>query len=160
MLSAVDCVWNVMAHAQKPDFVFRRNGRVHLNLRGRQLSRLLAREMCASALVMLDTPSCEVVWRVDLLATHPIRRQLPLYFPSRVSPSSWWDGIPHHSKDNIRSSHQRTRVFTCSSWYLCPILTKPKFSRKISTKALCMKIYAYRSTDSQVAPHRQRDRHT
>ena len=25
-----------MAHAQKPDFVFRRNGRVHLNRRGRQ----------------------------------------------------------------------------------------------------------------------------
>ena len=31
----VDCVWNVMAHAQKPDFVFRRNGRVHLNRRGK-----------------------------------------------------------------------------------------------------------------------------
>jgi len=30
----VDCVWNVMAHAQKPDFVFRRNGRVYLNRRG------------------------------------------------------------------------------------------------------------------------------
>jgi len=27
----VDCVWNVMAHAQKPDFIFRGNGRVHLN---------------------------------------------------------------------------------------------------------------------------------
>ena len=25
--------WNVMAHAQKPDFVFRRNGRLHLNRR-------------------------------------------------------------------------------------------------------------------------------
>ena len=32
--SLVDCVWNVMAHAQKPDFVFRRNGQVHLNRRG------------------------------------------------------------------------------------------------------------------------------
>jgi len=30
----VDYVWNVMAHAQKTDFVFRRNGRVHLNRRG------------------------------------------------------------------------------------------------------------------------------
>ena len=29
--SGVDCVWNVMAHAQKPDFFFQRNGRVHLN---------------------------------------------------------------------------------------------------------------------------------
>ena len=32
-LWAVDCVWNVMAHALKPDFVFRRKGRVHLNRR-------------------------------------------------------------------------------------------------------------------------------
>ena len=37
-----------MAYAQKPDFVFRRNGRVHLNRRGRQFSRLLAAEVCAS----------------------------------------------------------------------------------------------------------------
>ena len=27
----IDCVWNVLAHAQKPDFVFWRNGRVYLN---------------------------------------------------------------------------------------------------------------------------------
>jgi hypothetical protein len=52
----VDCVWNVMAHAQKPDFVFRWNGRVHLNRQGRQFSRLLAAEVWASAVVMLDTP--------------------------------------------------------------------------------------------------------
>ena len=45
----VDCVWNVMAHAQKPDFVFRRNGRVHLNQLGFQFSRLLAAEVCESA---------------------------------------------------------------------------------------------------------------
>jgi hypothetical protein len=71
-LPVVDCVWNVMAHAQKPDFVFRRNGRVHINRRGRQFSRLLAAELCASAVVMvvmLDT-CFEVVWRV--LATHSI----------------------------------------------------------------------------------------
>jgi len=57
----VDCVCNVMAHAQKPDFVFRRNGRVHLNRWGRQFSRLLTAEVCASAVVMLDTPCSEVV---------------------------------------------------------------------------------------------------
>jgi hypothetical protein len=72
-----------MAHEQKPDFVFRRNGRVHLNRQGRQFSRLLAAEVCASAVVMLDTPRSEVVWRV--LATHSIR-QFPLHFPSRASP--------------------------------------------------------------------------
>jgi len=68
-----------MAHQQKSDFVFRRDERVHLNRRGRQFSRLLAAEMCASALVMLDTPYSEVVWRV--LATHSIRQFL-LQFPS------------------------------------------------------------------------------
>jgi len=51
---SVDCVWNVMAHAQKPGFVFRRNGRVHLNWRGRQFSRLLAADVCTSAVVMPD----------------------------------------------------------------------------------------------------------
>ena len=33
-----------MTHVQKPDFVFRQNGRVHLNRRGRHFSRLLAAE--------------------------------------------------------------------------------------------------------------------
>ena len=81
--TVVDCVWNVMAHAQKPDFVFRRNGRIHLNRRGRQFGQLLAAEVWASAVVMLDTPCSEVVWRV--LATHSIH-QFPLHFPSRASP--------------------------------------------------------------------------
>jgi hypothetical protein len=73
----------MMAHAQKPDFVFRRKGRVHLNRRGRQFSRLLSAEVCASPGVMLDTPCSEVAGRV--LATQPIR-QFPLNFPSRASP--------------------------------------------------------------------------
>ena len=85
LLTYLDCVWNVMAHAQKPDFVFRWNERVHLNRQGRQFSRLLAAEVCASAVVMLDTPCSEVVWRV--LATHSIC-QFPLHFPSRASPSA------------------------------------------------------------------------
>jgi len=50
---------------------------------GRQFSRLLAAEVCASAAVMLHTPCSKVVWRV--LATHCIR-QFPLRFPYRVSP--------------------------------------------------------------------------
>jgi len=84
----VDYVWNMMAHAQKPDFVFRRKGRVHLNRRGLQFSRLLAAEVCASAVVVLNTPCSEVVWRV--LATHsirqfpftspPVRHRVPLHF--------------------------------------------------------------------------------
>jgi len=49
----------------------------------RQFSRLLAAEVCSSAVVMMDTPCFEVVWRV--LATHSIR-QFHLHFPSRASP--------------------------------------------------------------------------
>jgi len=52
---SVDCVWNVMAHAQKSEFVFRRNGRIHWNRKGRQFIRLLTAEVCASAIVLLDT---------------------------------------------------------------------------------------------------------
>ena len=44
---------------------------------GLQSSRLLAAEVCASAVVMLDTPCSEVVWRV--LATHSTRT-FPLHF--------------------------------------------------------------------------------
>ena len=65
----------MIAHAQKSNFVFRRNGRVHLNRRGRQFSRLLATEVYTSAVVMLDKPCSEVVWRV--LATHSIRQFPP-----------------------------------------------------------------------------------
>ena len=55
---------NVMAHAQKPDFVFQPNGRVHLNrTSGRGVSSVdyCAAEVCASAVVMLDTSCSEVV---------------------------------------------------------------------------------------------------
>ena len=51
-----------MAHAQKPHFVFPRNGRVHLNRWGRQFTRLLAAEVCASVWVMLDRPGSEMAW--------------------------------------------------------------------------------------------------
>ena len=74
-----------MAHAQKPDFVFPRNGRVHLNRWGRQFSPLLAAELCASAWVMLDRPRSEVAWEYWLptpfasfpFTTHPVRHHVP-----------------------------------------------------------------------------------
>ena len=83
---AVEASWHVMAHAQKPDFVFRRNGRVHLNRWGRQFRRLLEAELCASAVVMLDTPCSEVVWRAPTpfasfpFASPPVRHRVPSHF--------------------------------------------------------------------------------
>jgi hypothetical protein len=77
-----------MAHAQKPDFVFRRKGRVHLNRQGRQFSRWLATEVCASALVMLDITRSEVVWEYwqptpftsFLFTSPPVRHRVPSGF--------------------------------------------------------------------------------
>ena len=74
-----------MAHAQKPDFVFPLNGRVHLNRWGRQFSRLLATEVCASAWVMLDRPRSEVAWEYWLptpfasfpFTSPPVRHRVP-----------------------------------------------------------------------------------
>jgi hypothetical protein len=78
----VDCVWNIIAHAQKPDFASRaKRTSPFKSGGGSQFSRLLAAEVCASAAVMLDTPCSEVVWKV--LATHSIR-QFPLHFPRPV----------------------------------------------------------------------------
>ena len=96
LVVAVECVWNVMAHAQKPYFVFRRNGRVHLNRWGRHFSLLLEAEVYASAAVMLDTPCSEVVWRV--FATHSIR-QFTLHFPSRVSPCAITFQLDYNSSE-------------------------------------------------------------
>ena len=83
IVCCVHCIWNVMAHMQKSDFVFWQNGWVHLNWRRHQFSWLLAAEVCASVVVMLDTQCSEVVWRV--LATHSIRH-FPLHCPSHASP--------------------------------------------------------------------------
>jgi len=107
----VEASWNVMAHAQKPDFVFRRNGGVHLNQRARQFSRLLAAELCTSAVVMLDTPRSEVVWKGTGYPLHspsfpftspPVRRHMPSHFNWSLKPTSVQ--IPpkhtHHSLNN------------------------------------------------------------
>jgi len=68
-------------HAQKPDFAFRRNGRVHLNRRGSQFSRLLAGEPYTSACRVRTARAslCStVMWR--LLVTHSILL-VPLLYP-------------------------------------------------------------------------------
>ena len=73
-------------HAQKTDFVLRRNGQVHLNRRGRQFSRLLAGELRTSACRVCTARAslCSaVMWR--LLVTHSILL-LSLHFSTHASP--------------------------------------------------------------------------
>jgi len=108
-----------MAHAQKPDFVFWRNGRVHWNQRGHQFSWLLVAEVCSPVVVMvvvLDTPCSEIVWRV--LATHTIH-QFPLHFPSRASPYAITfqldsTTVCHDHNDNLLSCVLLHYLFECT----------------------------------------------
>ena len=77
-------MWRHMRRNQISSFA--QNGPVHLNRPGGWgvSSVDCWQPRCApSAVVMLDKPCSEVVWRV--LATHCIR-QLPFHFPSRASP--------------------------------------------------------------------------
>ena len=72
-----------MAHAQKPDFVFPRNGRVHLNRWGASVQ-----STAGSRGVRISFSYAGYTTfggGVRILATHSIR-QFPLHFPSRASP--------------------------------------------------------------------------
>jgi len=67
---------------KKPDFVFRRNGRVHLNRQGRQFSRLLAAELCSSAVVILDSQcsGLPTPFASFPFTSPPVRHRVPSHF--------------------------------------------------------------------------------
>jgi len=114
-----------MAHAQKPDFVFRRNGRVHL--KRRQFSRLLAAEVCASAVVMLDTPRSEVVWEYWLptpFASFPFTPSPPVRKPCaiRFQKQSTWPLAQHATV--MHGTYQRLRDVWSSQSPLCTVHTR------------------------------------
>jgi hypothetical protein len=75
----VDCVWNVMAHEQKPDFVFRRNGRVDLHRRGASVQSTTGSRVVRISLQGLYC-SCKPVF-----CSHVTLTGYPLH--SLVSPS-------------------------------------------------------------------------
>ena len=114
-----------MAHAQKPDFIFRRNVQVHLNRRGRQLIRLLAAEVCASAIVILDTRSSAVVKRNGYPLHSPLSPSLPLPYGTvchHVSTGLYSSGTLHSV---TTSQHSPPPPKSLSLW-------KPKMSRMAS----------------------------
>ena len=81
---------------------------VHLNRRGRQFSRLLAAEVCASAVVMPDTPCCEVVseyWLPNPFASFPftsppMRHRVPSHFNWTLQRIHILKGDTRHVKQN------------------------------------------------------------
>ena len=69
------------AHAQKPELVFLRNGRVHLNRRGGQFSRLLAAEKCGWRMqdYWLPTPFASFPF-----TSPPVRHRVPSHSDSAL----------------------------------------------------------------------------
>jgi len=75
------CVRNVMAHAQKPDFVFRQKGRVQLHRRGASVQSTTGSRVVR---ISGSNAGC-TMFRGSVKATHSIRL-FPLHFPSRAPP--------------------------------------------------------------------------
>jgi hypothetical protein len=104
-----------MAHAQKPDLVSQRNGRVHLNRHGRQFSRLLAAELCAWAVVMLDTPK----FRGSV--KHRLGTGYPLHSPVSSSLPLPCVTVCHHVSTGVY-------LPACHSKLLCSFLSLVKIA--------------------------------
>ena len=108
----VECKRNVMAHTQKPDSVFQRNGRVHLYRRGCQFSRVLVFLECGSG----ENDCSNTGWTVPsqtkaCLATHSIR-----LFPFTSPPVR--RRVPPDSVSTLHPDHQARRVIT---WTNLPV---------------------------------------
>jgi len=105
----VDCVRNVMAHAQKPDLVSRRNGRVHLNQRGASVqsttdSRVVRISGSNAGYTMfrgsVKSTGYSLHSTVSSFTSPPVRHRVPSHFnwiipPRRVtfyttSARLWW----------------------------------------------------------------------
>jgi hypothetical protein len=76
-----------MAHAQKPDFVFRRNGRVHLNRRGGGAS--VQSTTCSRGVCISGSNAGYTMFRSSVKGTgYPLATPVSLHFPSRASTSA------------------------------------------------------------------------
>ena len=127
-----------MAHAQKPGFVFRRNGRVNLNRRRRQSSRLLAAEVCASPLTVGSNAGYTLVRGSEKGTGYPLH--------SPVSPSLLLPlvAVCHHISTGgylLLAQAHRYVTFTRRSWNSskstddrhCSLLITDRLLKVIST---------------------------
>ena len=113
---------------------------------GHQFSRLLAAEVGASAVVMLDTPCSEVVWRV--LATHCIR-QFPLHFPSRASPCAITFQLESNSGVTLKNKHPRIWMLFRNGTVVAEILiTAQKNEKMPASKCRSAKCCMFSSTET------------
>jgi len=117
--TTVDCVWNVMAHAQKPVFAFPPNGRVHLNRRGDVSSVDYWQASCtrqSAGFVPLVRAcvlqSCNAYWLPTPFScfpfTSPVCHRVPLHFKRSIPWSLW------HRDSFCHAGNDRTEQI----WYL------------------------------------------
>jgi len=72
-----------MTHVQKPYFVFRRNGRVHLNRRGASVQSTTG----SRGMRISGSNAGYTTMRGSVKSTgYPLHSPVPLHFPSRASP--------------------------------------------------------------------------
>ena len=138
-----------MAHAQKPDSVSQRNGRVHLYRRGCQFSRVLAFLQCGSG----ENDCSNTGWTVPSQAedcwlptpftsfpftSPPVRRRVPSDSVSTLLTLS-----PKYNRtNNIHSTYktsymyQHPGIITCMSFHLCYVyyITKCILFENLSIK--------------------------
>jgi len=94
--SVVDCIWNVMAHTQKPDFVFWKNGRFHLNQwRASVQSTTGSRDVRISGSNAGYTMFRGSVKSTGYPLHSPISHSLPLPMRHHVPSHFNWT-LPHH----------------------------------------------------------------
>ena len=111
-------VWNVLAYAQKPDLVFQRNGRVHLNRRGFSSVDYCAAEVCASEVVMLDTPCSEVQCKTTGYPLHShVYPSLPL---PCVTVCHQVSTELYHIDPYVKIHVQIQYGYSKQSWFCCP----------------------------------------
>jgi hypothetical protein len=104
----VDCVWNVIAHAQKPDFAFRRNGRAYLNRGGRGISSVdywqasYTHQPAGFVLLVLACvlQSCDAYWLPTPFASFPftsppVRHCVPSHFKRSLLQSLCFRSLYH-----------------------------------------------------------------
>ena len=94
----VDCVWNVIAHAQKPDFVFRRNGRIHLNRPGTSVQSTTG----SRGVRISGSNAGYIIFRGSVKSTG-----YPLHSPVSPSLPLPWVTVCHHISTGVYHTKQQ-----------------------------------------------------
>jgi hypothetical protein len=149
----VEASWNMTAHARKPDFVFRRTGRINLNRPGgggrRQFSRLLAAEMCptSGSNVGYTMFRCSVK-STGYLRHSPVSTSLPLSCvtmchhisiesnTNAMIPKVAWAKSFLSSTQDITRTIRRRKQFYCKIRLFSTTTTKKLYVKRITSQTI------------------------